>query len=249
MSLQIIGAGFGRTGTLSTYTALNFLGFPCYHMFEVLENKENKTHLDFWNKVANAPAGQQHDWDQVFEKYTATVDNPGCCVWKELYEAYPDAKVLVTLHPRGPEAWYNSTMDTIYFTESKWQFKFLRLITPFAKKFGNMASKLIWQRSHRGTMEDKPAAIAHYNKHVEEIKAIVPPEKLLIFSADQGWGPLCEFLGVEVPDTEFPNVNDRKEIQKTIKDMTKGAYIILTIGGLALVGIIFTIVKLLGRTN
>lgn len=58
MSLKIIGAGYGRTGTLSTYTALNSLGFPCYHMFEVIENKENKTHLDFWNKVANSPGGQ-----------------------------------------------------------------------------------------------------------------------------------------------------------------------------------------------
>lgn len=56
MSSKIIGAGFGRTGTMSTYTALNELGYPCYHMTEVILNKENKTHLDFWNGVANAPA-------------------------------------------------------------------------------------------------------------------------------------------------------------------------------------------------
>ena len=108
------------------------MGYPCYHMFEVIENKENKTHLDFWNKVANAPAGKQHDWNEVFEKYTATVDNPGCCVWRELLEVNPDAKVLLTLHPRGPEAWYESTMATIYLTQTKWQFKFLRLFIPFA---------------------------------------------------------------------------------------------------------------------
>ena len=246
MSLKIIGAGFGRTGTLSTYTALNALGFPCYHMFEVIENKENKTHLDFWNGVANAPAGQQHNWNEVFGKYTATVDNPGCCVWRELLEAYPNAKVLVTLHPRGPEAWYESTIDTIYFTESRWQFKFLKLFTPFAKKMGNMTSKLIWQRSHKGTMKDKDAAIAHYLEHVEEIKASVPADRLLIFSVDQGWEPLCEFLGVEAPKTEFPNVNDRAEIKKTIADITKGAYVFLTIGVLALIGIIYALIKFLG---
>ncbi len=188
MSLKIIGAGFGRTGTLSTCTALNTLGYPCYHMFEVIENKENKSHLGFWNDVANAPEGMQHDWNSVFEKYTATVDNPGCCVWRELLDAYPDAKVLVTLHPRGPEAWYESTIDTIYFTESMWQFKFLKLITPFAKKMGNMTSKLIWQRSLKGTMMDKAAAIARYHEHVEEIKAAVPSENLLIFTVDQGMG-------------------------------------------------------------
>jgi len=97
MSLKIIGAGFGRTGTLSTYTALKELGYPCYHMLEVIMNKENKSHIDFWNKVANDPEGKQQDWDEVFKNYTATVDNPGCCVWKELTEAYPDAKVLLTL--------------------------------------------------------------------------------------------------------------------------------------------------------
>lgn len=245
MSLKIIGAGFGRTGTLSTCTALNSLGYPYYHMFEIIENKENKGHLEFWNDVANAPAGEQHNWDQVFKKYTATVDNPGCCVWRELLEAYPEAKVLVTLHPRGPEAWYESTMDTIYFTESMWQFKFLRLFTPFAKKMGNMTSRLIWQRSHKGTMENKEAAIARYNEHIEEIKAAVPADRLLIFKVTEGWEPLCEFLGEEVPEVEFPNVNDREEIKKTIKDITKGAYIFLGIGALLLAAMAYGLVKIL----
>lgn len=104
MALKIIGAGFGRTGTLSAYTALNQLGFPCYHMFEVLENKDNASHLDFWRGVANTEPGAQHDWEQVFANYTAAVDNPASCVWRELMQAYPQAKVLLTLHPRGAEA-------------------------------------------------------------------------------------------------------------------------------------------------
>lgn len=56
MELKVIGAG-AAAGTLSLYTALNQLGFPCYHMFEVLENKANKSHLDFWLKVAGSKAG------------------------------------------------------------------------------------------------------------------------------------------------------------------------------------------------
>lgn len=244
MSLKIIGAGYGRTGTLSTCTALNQLGYPCYHMFEVLQNPENKTHLDFWNEVANGPAGKQHDWEKVFAKYTASVDNPACCVWKELLETYPDAKVLLTLHPRGAEAWYESTVDTIYFTQIMWQFKLLELLTPFAKKMGNMTTKLIWQRSHKGTMSKKDTAIAHYLQHIEDVKASVPAERLLIFSVDQGWEPLCKFLGVEVPDAEFPNVNDRSEIKKTIADITKGAYMFLGIGILILIGIIYGLFKL-----
>jgi sulfotransferase family protein len=246
MSLKIIGAGFGRTGTTSTYTALNELGYPCYHMTEVIINKENNTHLDFWNGVANAPAGNQHNWNEVFHNYKATVDNPGCCVWKELLEAYPDAKVLLTLHPRGPEAWYESTIDTIYFTETLWQFKVLKLFTSFGKKMGNMSSKLIWQRSHKGTMNDKAAAIERYHEHIEEIKAAVPPERLLIFKVDQGWEPLCKFLDVEAPKSEFPNVNDRAQVKKTIADITKGAYVFLTIGTIALVIIIYGLIKVFG---
>jgi hypothetical protein len=196
--------------------------------------------------VANSPVNQQHDWNKVFEKYTATVDNPGCCVWRELLEVYPDAKVILTLHPRGPEAWYESTINTIYFTEIMWQFKILKVFTPIAKKMGNMSSKLIWQRSHKGTMTDKTAAIARYHEHIEEIKATVPSERLLTFTVDQGWEPLCKFLEVEVPNSEFPNVNDSTEIKKAIANMTKGAYVFLSIGVLALIGIIYGLTKFLG---
>ena len=201
MALKVIGAGFGRTGTMSACTALNQLGFPCYHMFEVLDNKDNKHHLGFWRDVANAEPGTRHDWRRIFDKYTAAVDNPACCVWRELMAEYPDAKVLLTLHPRGAEAWYESTLDTIYFTENRWQFKVLEITTPFGRKFGAMSHKLIWQRSHHGTMHDRAKAIAYYHQHIEDVKAAVPPDKLLIFSVEQGWQPLCDFLGMPVPAT------------------------------------------------
>lgn len=93
-----------------------------------------------------------------------------------------------------------------------------------------MSRKLIWQRSHKGTMTDRDKAIAHYNQHIEDVKAAVPADRLLVFSADQGWGPLCEFLGVPTPETAFPNVNDRKEIKKTLHEITRGAYVILGVG-------------------
>jgi hypothetical protein len=244
MALKVIGAGYGRTGTMSTYTALKQLDFPCYHMFEVMENKANATHLDFWRKVANSPAGTRHDWEQVFSRYTAAVDNPASCVYRELMEAYPDAKVLLTLHPKGPEAWYESTIDTIYFTENRWQFQVLRAVTPFGKKMGDMCRKLIWQRAHKGTMNDRASAIAEYKQHVEDVKAAVPPEKLLIFTVDQGWEPLCKFLGVPVPATPFPNVNDRAQIKQVIANITKGAYVILAMGAVAVAGLIYGLSRL-----
>lgn len=227
MPLEVIGAGYGRTGTWSTFAALNRLGYPCYHMQEVILNKDNKSHLDFWRRVANTPPGTQHNWETAFAKYRATVDNPACCVWQELMQAYPEAKVLLTLHPRGPEAWYESTIDTIYFTENVWQFKVLEWLTPFGRKFGDMSRKLIWTRMLRGTMDDKARAVARYKAHIEEVRAAVPPERLLVFEVSQGWQPLCDFLGVPVPDEPFPNLNDRASIKKTIAGIMKGAYVVL----------------------
>ncbi len=239
MGLKIIGAGFGRTGTWSTFAALNQLGFPCYHMQEVLLNAENKSHVDFWRDVANSPPGTQHAWNQVFAKYTATVDNPGCCVWRELIAAYPDAKVLLTLHPRGAEAWYESTVDTIYFTETLWQWKVLEWLTPFGRKFGAISRKLIWQRSLRGTMSDKARAIARYNAHIEEVRAAVPPDKLLIFKVTDGWAPLCAWLGVAQPRGDFPNLNDRAAVKQTIKGIMRGAYITLGLTAAAAAVVLF----------
>jgi Sulfotransferase domain len=230
MALQIIGAGFGRTGTMSTYTALSTLGFPCYHMFEVLRNPANKAHLDFWRKVADTPNAQRQDWDTVFARYTASVDNPAVCVWRELVRAYPEAKVLLTLHPKGGDAWYESVMETIYFTENTWQFKVLKALTPFGRKFGALSHKLIWQHLHRDTMPDRAKAVAFYNRHIEEVKAAVPAAKLLVFTVSEGWAPLCNFLGVAIPNTAFPNVNDRAEFQKIKQGISRGAYVIL--GGL-----------------
>jgi hypothetical protein len=83
--------------------ALNRLGWPCYHMKEVLAN--GRSHMDFWEEVSRSEPGSQHDWERVYADYKATVDNPGACVWRELLAAYPEAKVILTLHPKGPEAW------------------------------------------------------------------------------------------------------------------------------------------------
>ena len=88
-------------------------------------------------------------------------------------------------------------------------------------------------------MNDRGKAIAHYNRHIEDVKATVPADRLLVFSVDQGWGPLCEFLGVPAPESEFPNVNDRAEIKKTVREITRGAHVILGVGSAELAGLAY----------
>jgi len=244
MVLKIIGAGFGRTGTLSTYTALNQLGYPCYHMMEVMENKANKTHVDFWVKVANSPPGAQHNWEEVFANYTAALDNPASCVWRELASAYPNAKVILTVHSKGADAWYESTMSTIHYMSYMWQFAVLKAVAPKARKMSEMTHKLIWGRSHRGEMRDRAKALAHYDRHIEEVKKIIPADRLLIFSADQGWEPLCQFLGLPVPANPFPNVNDRAEMKKRIAGIAAVSYGIIAVGALIFSAAVYGVVAL-----
>ncbi|MGB8316409.1 MAG: sulfotransferase, partial [Aestuariivirga sp.] len=97
-----------------------------------------------------------------------------------------------------------------------------------------------------GTMENRDRAIAQYKQHIEDVKAAVPADKLLVFTVDQGWTPLCKFPGLPAPSTPFPNVNDRAEVKKVITDITKGAYVIL--GGCAVVaaGLIYAATRFLG---
>jgi len=109
MGLSVIGAGFGRTGTLSLKVALETLGFgPCYHMLEVLKNP---AHIPIWT---SAVQGERIEWDAVFSGYLAAVDWPAAYFWRDLAEQYPEGKVILTV--RDSRQWYDSVFDTIYRT-------------------------------------------------------------------------------------------------------------------------------------
>jgi hypothetical protein len=243
VALKIIGAGYGRTGTLSVHAALERLGLHCYHMVEVLKNPHNRSHLKFWCRVANSPAGASHNWEQVFSNYSATLDFPACCVWRELMAAYPDAKVLLTLHPRGAEAWYESALATVYRTETMWQYQVIAWFIPFGRRLVGMTHKLIWQRTLAGTMANRLRAIERYRQHIAEVKAAVPAERLLVFSADQGWKPLCDFVEMPVPDVPFPRVNDRAEFGSVLKKLARLAYVVLALAGVAVVAAIYLLAR------
>ncbi len=106
MTIQIIGAGFGGTGTLSLKLVLEELGFrKCYHMVELLKNPED---VVLWEKAGE---GQAVDWDSLLEGYQAIVDFPGCRHYRDLMKYYPDAQVILMV--RDPETWYESSRNTI----------------------------------------------------------------------------------------------------------------------------------------
>ena len=210
--LQIIGAGFGRTGTLSLKAALETLGFgPCYHMVEVFAHPE---HVPMWRSAA---AGQSVDWHRLFKGYRATVDWPSCAFYAQLMDAFPDAKVILSV--RDPERWYESARATIYRMSNpgglagaamRTVLMLGRLFVPRMRAAPGMINEVIWQGTFDGRFADREHAIAVYQQHNEEVKRRVPSDKLLVYQLGQGWEPLCAFLGVDVPvDTPFPHLNDR----------------------------------------
>lgn len=228
--MQVIGAGFGRTGTTSLKAALETLGFgPCYHMVEVFQHPG---HADVWMAAAE---GRPVDWSTFPPGYVSTLDWPACSFYEELLSAHPDALVLLSI--RDPESWYRSCAETIHRISVIFP---VSLIGPFLPRVGRtfrMANRVVWKGTFGGRFQDKAYALAVYARHIEQVKERVPSERLLVYDVREGWEPLCRFLGVSVPDLPFPRLNDTEEFKRRIRIMQTWSWLLLTaavvLGGLA----------------
>ena len=205
--IQVIGAGFGRTGTASTKAALEMLlQQPCYHMFEAL------AHLDHHPAWLAAATGDTTGLPDVLDEYGATVDWPGCSLWRELMTLYPDAKVLLTVRSAG--SWWSSYADTIHQLMLQPVLDRAEVGPELAElsRFGHVLT----QRSFGAPYADQTPTdlVAAYERHNAEVRAGVPPGRLLEYDIAQGWEPLCAFLGLLVPDRPVPFVNDRQAFRE-----------------------------------
>ncbi len=200
MTLQVIGAGFGRTGTLSTKMALETLGIgPCYHMKELYGHPE---HLPLWQRASR---GEAADWETVFGEFKATVDWPATAMWADLVEHYPDARVVVNVRP--VEAWADSMQQTV----CKLLAVRKRHPDSYVRDVLEVAYRLIAEQAFGGRLDDRQALISAFEAHTDTLKRSLPPERVLFFDVSDGWPPLCEFLALEIPDTPFPRSNSRDE--------------------------------------
>jgi hypothetical protein len=211
MTVKVIGSGFGRTGTLSLKAALEILGFaPCYHMEEVIKRP---FHTKLWQQIGR---GKAVPWEQIFHNFQATVDFPASVFYRELFDTYPNAKVVHTV--RDPERWYKSTAETIYQAAANFPFWVPKIIPPLGW-FIDLQERLIWQKIFNGRFLDRDYAIEVFNQHTATVRQHIPPENLLVFEVKEGWEPLCAFLNVPVPDIPFPHINDRETILRRFKLM------------------------------
>jgi len=247
VSFEVIGGGFGRTGTSSLKKALEILGLPCYHMDEVFANRD-RGDPEFWIRATN---GMRVDFNEIYGRkdkpYKASCDCPSSLFWKEQLKQYPNAKVILTL--RDPERWYQSCCETI----------FNRLPSgPFS---GLGANLLLIQMGVRDMLAQvqvrdffhndlsKENAINCYNEHNQRVINECPKEKLFIFEIKEGWEPLCKFLNLPVPNVPFPNVNDSKEFQKHVRHAHFVGYVSAVVIGLLSIGLTIGVTGVFNTVN
>jgi len=198
MTLKVVGAGVGRTGTNSLKAALEkLLGEPCYHMLEVFPRPE---HPALWTAAFN---GEPVDWDLLFDGFGATVDWPACTMWRELADANPDAVIL--LSTRDPEGWWRSCESTIFEAMQ-------RGMAGPPSDWTTMARAMLDRFG--ADMSDKASCIAAFERHNADVRATADGNRLVEWQPGDGWEPLAAALGVAVPDEPFPHLNSTDDFRQ-----------------------------------
>lgn len=208
--LKVIGAGLGRTGTHSLGRAFEILGFgPCYNILEV---RKNPGHAVIWNHAMGRKAV---DWDLLFTAYNSAVEWPTVAFLSEVIQHFSEAKVVLTL--RDPASWYESANTTI--------FDALELSAhhpdPGKRERMGLMRRLILERTFAGRYREKQYALEVYRQHNQSVIGMVPPDRLLQYHVKDGWRPLCEFLGKQIPEEPFPRLNDRTEFLSSAPNWAK----------------------------
>jgi hypothetical protein len=199
MTVRVIGAGLGRTGTLSLKLALDrLLGGPCYHGFELFKHPEQ---LQFWERALD---GYAPDWEALLGGYRATMDWPSAAFYADLFRAYPDATVLLSV--RDADDWWRSLRDTVLELhrsavdrDDPWE----RARAPAQ----HLTARVLAERL-TPDWTDEVAAKAAFERHNAAVRATIPFDRLIEWRPGDGWRPICAALGLPVPHDPFPHVNN-----------------------------------------
>lgn len=223
MSIKIIGAGLPRTGTNTLKESLEKLGYmKTYHMKELLVHPDD---LHYWLTLKETGTT---NWDELYEGFQATVDFPAYPWYKEHMKQYPDAKVILTVRPF--EKWYTSVYSTIWQAGPQNLKQKLAMLSKLlfnsrlrsVIKCVKLSKEMIFKVHFQGKFEDKVATEKIFNQHIEDVKAHVPAEKLLIYDVSEGWEPLCRFLNVAVPGEPIPHLNKKENFKEMLGHLMKG---------------------------
>jgi hypothetical protein len=150
----------------------------------------------------SAQSGAHVDWHDFLADFSAAVDWPASAFWRQTAAAFPDALVLLSMRD-DRETWWRSVDNTILTSMRK---------EPDEKnrEWHAMAARLFTD-AWGSDWDDRQAAMSAYDRHNAAVRDEIPPERLLVWQPNEGWGPICERLGTPVPDEPFPRVNTSEE--------------------------------------
>ena len=200
--MRVIGAGLGRTGTNSLKIALErLLGGPCYHMFELFQRPQD---VVTWQAAVD---GESVDWQVFLGDWVAIVDWPGAPLFDKLAEAFPDALVLLSV--RDAESWYRSVNETI--------FSVMRSASSDEPNPMGAMVRAQFAKWLTLDLDNKEAVIAAFERHNDRVRRLISQDRLLEWRPGEGWEPICNFLGLPVPDEPFPHANAGDDFQDTVE--------------------------------
>ncbi|PYH98980.1 NAD dependent epimerase/dehydratase [Aspergillus ellipticus CBS 707.79] len=212
--MKVLALGMSRTGTMSLYVALKELGYTCYHMCECSLDNANDSMI-LWRKALDAKyegtgtafKGKE-DFDKMLWRYDAVTDVPCILFVEELLDAYPDAQIILTNREVGP--WKCSLESTFYPIINMKRWKILEAVDKhyIAPYLSILRSSVeVWTG---GKNLDKQHLPDGFNAHYDLVRAAAKERgrEILEYRVQEGWQPLCQFLGKDMPDKAFPKVNE-----------------------------------------
>ncbi len=203
MTLQVVGAGVGRTGTHSLQVALQqLLGGPCYHMVETFGRPDD---IPVWHAAVN---GEMPNWNEFLSEYRAAVDWPACAFWRELLVENPDAVVL--LSSRDTDGWWKSAQNTIFQVVDR-----PGAPDDIARAQMAMARDML-SNTFTTNWQDETEAKRAFEAHNADVRASVPADRLVDWHPGDGWEPICAALELPVPSEPFPHLNSTDDFRATV---------------------------------
>lgn len=205
--MKVLALGLGRTGTASLRDALKILGYTdTYHMMSA--SVENPPDCLCWQdafaaKYEGRGTFGRKQWDALLGHCQAVCDWPAVAFSKELVEAYPEAKVIITT--RDVDSWHKSVLKTVNWRANDPELKTLANFDWSAGLYQPMLANF-WKYFFYNDFENRGKE--RFDDYYNEIRELVPAGELLEYRVSSGWRPLCEYLEVPIPDVEFPRSND-----------------------------------------
>lgn len=164
----------------------------------------------------------REDFDALLGHAVAVTDAAASVFAAEMIAAYPEAKVVLNSR-RDEDAWHSSVIANIASAGESWNIYMTSWFTAHGYWTWMVYGVYLWGLLFRTSDGNPSHAIRRNGKwikreHENMIRGLVPKENLLEWSVEDGWEPLCKFLGKPVPSEPFPNTNNAEGFQQRLVD-------------------------------